>query len=260
MKKLLVFFRKRPKISIIIPFSSNDPQRKANLKWLLKYWKCKLPYAEVIVGRSKKGVFCKGAAINDAVRRSSGKVLAVLDADAYLDHRVVRRCANRILEELSHGHHLWYVPYRHLYRLRKGITRKILKSDPCNPLKLPEHPCDKDASNKGHQVKYGHRYAAMAAIFPREAYDIIGGCDERFRGWGGEDVALLRALDTLWGRHKTTNNSIYHLWHSFIGNDYKTRRWEGQDHGNANQELANAYNRATNHPQKMRDLIKKDKK
>lgn len=92
-------------------------------------------------------------------------------------------------------------------------------------------------------------------IFPREALEVLGCFDERFKGWGAEDVALLRALDTLWGKHKTMNECIFHLWHPFIGSDYKTRRWEGQERSNPNDKLANEYNKATRHPTKMRELV-----
>jgi hypothetical protein len=44
-----------------------------------------------------------------------------------------------------------------------------------------------------------HRYGVLIQILPREAIEIIGGWDERFRGWGGEDHATVRATDTLYG-------------------------------------------------------------
>jgi hypothetical protein len=107
----------------------------------------------------------------------------------------------------------------------------------------------------GHRSKYGHRYGAMVMMFPREAYYTLGCFDERFKGWGGEDVALLRALDTLYAKHKTYRSCIYHLWHPFIGYSYKDRRWAGQHKGNVNSELANKYHRASRHPLKMRELV-----
>ncbi len=256
LKKLRHFFRKkeRPKISLLIPFSSTDPLRKRNFKWLLEYWKCQLPEAEIIIGKSNSKIFCKGEALNNAVRKSTGKVLVILDADAYLSGKVIDRCATRILEELDN--HLWYVPYRRLYRLNKSVTRLITDSDPCNTW-MPIHPVEpKWIENAGHSIKYGNRYGAMIMMFPREAYYTIGKFDERFKGWGGEDVALLRALDTLYGKHKTTDNDIFHLWHPFIGANYQNRRWKGQDHGSVNANLANRYHHATRHPTEMRALVK----
>ena len=92
-------------------------------------------------------------------------------------------------------------------------------------------------------------------IFPREALDAIGGWDERFRGWGGEDVAFLRALDTLFGKHKTSNNAIFHLWHSFNKASTQVRMWGGQEVVHPNRDLTNAYHRANRQPSAMRQIV-----
>lgn len=243
----------RPKISLIIPFSSKNLLRRATFKWLLEYWRHELPDAEIVIGHSKSRVFNKGRALNQAVRKSHGNVLVIIDADAYMSGKVIERCADRIIEELHN--HLWYVPYRHLYRLNKWITKAIVRSDPRHPLRLYSPPPDCFLDDNGHKSSYGHRYAAMIVIIPREAYDVLGCFDERFQGWGGEDIAFLRALDTLYGKHKSTDNDIYHLWHEFIGNNYQSRAWVGQTGGGANNELANRYNRATGNPEQMRELV-----
>lgn len=243
----------RPKISLLIPFSSNDPIRKHNFEWVLQYWKNELPDAEIVIGRSSSKIFCKGEALNHAARKSTGKVLVIIDADAYISGDIIDRCADRILEDLDN--HLWYVPYRRLYRLTEEATEAIIASDPADPLRLPTPPPPGSIENSGDRSKYGCRYGAMLMMFPREAYEILGGFDERFKGWGGEDVALLRALDTLYGKHKTTRNDILHLWHPFFGQDYKTRMWQGQKSANVNSTLANRYHKATGHPSKMRRLV-----
>lgn len=245
----------RPKISLLIPFSSTSTIRDKTFKWLLQYWKYELPEAEIVVGRSHSKVFCKAEALNDAASRATGKVLVLLDADAYLYGSVIDRCADRILEELGHGNHLWYVPYRHLYRLKKFISRSIINSDPANPLRIPSPPPPEYIQGKKHENMYAHRYGAMIMIFPREALDTLGCFDERFIGWGGEDVCLLRALDTLWGKHKTTKNDVLHLWHPFIGSDYVTKKWEGQDSPNANNKISKKYHLASRHPSLMRKLV-----
>lgn len=259
LRRLEIFFTKlvfkeRPKISLLIPFSSGNKERKENLKWLLKYYKHVLPEAEIVIGKSRSKVFCKNEALNHAARRSRGRVLVVLDSDAYLKGKIINKCADKILEHLDN--HLWYVPYRHLYRLTKECTKEIIESSPHSPIKISSPPSVQCVEKHGHTSKYGHRYGAMCMMFPREAYELLGGFDERFKGWGGEDVALLRALDTLYGRHKTSNNDILHLWHPYIGSNYKNRMWEGQENGGANSSLAMAYHRAKGSPEKMRKLIK----
>lgn len=249
--------RDQPKLSLLIPFSSGDPVRETSFKWLLKYWASELPEAEVIVGHCSSPLFCKAEALNDAASRATGKVLVILDADAYIKGSVLTQCAERILEELSHGNNLWYVPYTRLYRLTPGITASILHSSPSDPLRLPSPPSLEDVENSdaGGKSKYGARYGAMVMMFPREALTTLGCFDERFKGWGGEDIALLRALDTLFGKHKQSSNDVYHLWHPYIGETILSRMWRGQRAPNANGHLASQYNRATRHPSKMRELV-----
>lgn len=250
--------KKQPKISLLIPFSSQDPVRRKSLKWLLEYWSYELPDAEVIIGRSKSKVFCKGEALNDAARRSHGRVLVILDADAYLPGSIIERCTNEILEAEERGYNFWFVPYRRLYRLNKYITDLILFSDPIIPPRLssPPDPLFVEENNTNNNIaKYGYRYGAMIMMFSRKAYETIGVFDERFVGWGGEDVALVKALDTLYGKYKTTNNDILHLWHPLIGENYKSRMWVGQDKGNVNAELTNKYHGANRNPKRMRQLM-----
>lgn len=252
---------KKPKISILIPFYSDNADRKKAFKWVKAYWKHELPNAEIVVGKDRKWwesrdvVFCKNKALNNAARRSRGRVLVIMDADAYISGVFIDKCADRILEDLDN--HLWYVPYNRLYRLNKEITGCILMSNPAHPLRVPSPPPLEWVENIGHSSKYGHRYGAMCMMFPREAYDEIGQFDERFKGWGGEDIALLRTLDTLYGKHKITCNDILHLYHPFIGDNYRTRKWEGQGMSGVNNWLASAYNKATRRPTEMRKLINK---
>lgn len=244
---------KRPKISLIIPFSSKDPIRQATFDWLLDYWRQELPHAEIVVGKSRSKIFNKAEAFNKAIRKSTGRVLVLLDADAYISGRTLEKCADDILENIHN--HLWFVPYRHLFRLNQIVTEAIILSDPCDPFRLSCPPPDEFLFDHQDRAKYGHRYGAMCMIIPREAYNELGGFDERFRGWGGEDVAILRALDTLYGKHKTKKGCIFHLWHPIIGHDWKTRRWEGQEHNNPNEKLAYEYHKATRHPSKMRKIL-----
>lgn len=260
-RKLLEFLEwvfgeeKQPKISLLIPFSSSDPIRKRNLKWLLKYWRHELPGVEIVIGHSTQEPFCKGEALNMAARRAKGKVLVLLDADAYLPGSVINRCADRIIEEEAYGNKLWYVPYRSLYRLTEQATELVIASSPRYPRRFSTPLPRGFAEEHGENSRYGHRYGAMIMVFSRQAYEIMGSFDERFKGWGGEDVALLRTFNTLYGKGKTTNNDILHLWHPTIGKNWLDKMWEGQEKVNVNAALTNRYHRAIGNPTQMRLLV-----
>jgi len=112
----------------------------------------------------------------------------------------------------------------------------------------------------------GHWYGAMMQIFPRVAFDIVGGWDIRFRGWGGEDHSAMRAMDTLYAPHKTLPGQILHLWHPMMGKEghrkslkswvtWSKRLWDDQDNPGDNNRLATRYSRANGNRKRMRRLI-----
>lgn len=242
-----------PVISILIPYKYDGKRRHTTFKWILRYLRASFSKdeAEIIVGRSKGKIFCKTEAFNDAARRARGKVFVLYDADAYINTQVIKKCTTRILNNMDD--HLWFVPYRHLYRLTREASDRVLESDPAEPYQFPSPP-DRDDVEEWDKSMYGHRYGAMMMIFPREAYETLGCFDERFKGWGGEDVAILHALDTLYGKHKTTKNDLLHLWHPKTGKTYQTRVWKGQTK-QQNNRLSMRYHKARRHPKQMRALV-----
>jgi len=240
-----------------VPFRPDTPRRQELLNWIRKYYRFHFPKQEFIIGFSNSRVFCKTEAFNNAVRRAKGKVIVLLDADALIDTDTIQFCVDRILEELDN--HLWYVPYRRLYRLNEYGTQIVIDEDPktLDVETFLQDPPPQEWVEEAHIGKkgYGHRYGALIMIMPREALDELGCFDERFVGWGGEDVAILRAIDTLFGKHKTIDGPIYHLLHPRIGRTYRERRWESQERAGMNNELALRYHKATGKPSEMRALV-----
>jgi hypothetical protein len=102
----------------------------------------------------------------------------------------------------------------------------------------------------------------MIQIVPREALEIVGGWDPRFRGWGGEDHSAMRATDTLYWKHKTTRNQVLHLWHPMLSKTglsywvpWSKRIWENQPSAGSNGRLASRYSQAFGDIKKMKALV-----
>jgi glycosyltransferase involved in cell wall biosynthesis len=252
-------------ISIIIPFrpSAKAPERLRNVLWLKQYWEENLPGAEVIIGDDPDTdrAFSKSVAINAGVAQSTGDVLVLVDADGYIRVDYILHCAKEIRHARERGRRLWFVPYRLFYRLNEESSERLLASDPADPYIFAEPPDLTDTINDTNP-RAGHWYGAMIQIVPREGWDIVGGWDERFRGWGGEDHAAMRAMDTLYWPHKTLPTSVLHVWHPMIGGDgvkrqvsWKDRRWEGQDDPTINNRLSWRYYYSMNKPELMRKLV-----
>jgi hypothetical protein len=263
----LKFFKpkKGKGISIVIPFRSANSasERKRNFEWVKKYWQTQLPGAQVIVGIDPDThlPFSKSIAINNGVAEATGDIIVIADADCYIKIDHVLDCVNQIRDARKRGHRLWFVPYRQFFRLTEQASMRLLASDINDPLTFPNQPALHDIINDTNP-RTGHWYGAMIHILPKEAFEIVGGWDERFRGWGGEDHAAMRAFDTLYWPHKTLPSSVFHIWHPMIGKDgiqrivhWTDRRWEGQDDPSINNRLSWRYYHAFNKIEIMRRLV-----
>jgi hypothetical protein len=245
-------------ISLLIPYTTDNGPRMADYNWLKQYYLINMPGAQLVTWGNWDVPFCKTQAVNDAFAHCDGDVVVILDADCYIDVDVILNCAQRIREAREANRKLWFIPYRHFYRLTEAATQLVLDSEPTHPYVFPDPPAPGDlASNRGNSS--GHWYGALIQIMPREAFELVGGMDTRFSGWGGEDIAFMRAVDTLYARHKTTSNAVFHLWHPTIrGYDDDTRMWEGQTHPDGNWPLATRYADAFGDREKMRSLVSGD--
>ena len=257
-------------ISIIIPFCCHDKKsrRYKNFEWVKKYWRAQLPGAEIIIGQDETPdqPFSKSAAVNDGVSRSSGDVLVIIDADGYMLSSAVLTCVRRIRHARSRNQRLWFIPYRHFFRLTEYASDRVLQSDPCHPYIFPMPPDACDIQNTSGS-NHGHWFGAMVQIWPREAFDEVGGWDERFRGWGGEDHSAMRACDTLYWPHKTLPGQVLHLWHPMLsatGTEswipWNNRVWENQVESGANDELNGRYYGANGDRERMRRLVDEGRK
>ena len=133
-------------------------------------------------------------------------------------------------------------------------TNTLMAVSPDAPYSAPSPiPVDWRVSDDDSHT-HGHKFGAMVQMMPREAFFTVGGMDPRFRGWGSEDISLLRAVDTLYCQHEVAPYDVVHFWHARPGSDPASRFWHGQSFP-ANSRLAQRYALATAEPEFMRSLI-----
>ena len=204
------------KLSILIPFRDADGTRTPAKEWIVKRWAHFYPDAEIIEAPDD-GVdpFNKSMAVNDAARQATGDVFAILDADTWVDPPHVERSLSLIEKGIP-----WVIPARRNLRLNRTISEKLLRLDPTGPLP-PLRSQDADTA-MGPVVGF-------LWIIPRKNWEIIGGMDERIRGWGGEDTAFTRAMDVIVGYHRKLNGTVVCLWHDRPRDRKRNRVWVGQD-------------------------------
>jgi predicted glycosyltransferase involved in capsule biosynthesis len=207
-----------PIISILIPFRDNG-DRKDQLDWLQKRWEVLFPEAEVIIEPDDgKNPFSKTIAVNRCYKKATSNILAIVDADVWLDPKLFIKAA----EDINSGSASWVRPCGTVYRLSEEFTKELVKSNPSSDFpEALESDCERITPTVG-----------LVAVFSREQFEAVGGMDERFRGWGWEDTAWNILLDGIFGKAQVWDNIVYHLWHPRQRGDSDKPIWEGQTNRN----------------------------
>jgi hypothetical protein len=221
-------------ISILMPWRGDDPWRLKLKDWVVKRWRALLPDAEILEGAGPlHGPFNRSAAINEAFRKSSGKILVIADADTATNVEALRQA---IYLTAIAGIALPYAAY---FNLREPETEAILAEKPDALLSMPG--------------SWEHRLMdSVSGIFAimRDGFEAAGGFDEHFVEWGAEDRAFELAVSTLWRNTGRVSAHVIHLWHPAP----ESARFRNP-HMQANEARYNLYLKAKGDEQAMRKLI-----
>jgi hypothetical protein len=188
--------------AILIPADvSGDPWRARALDYVQTWYARHFPSVPLHLGAPAAGdPWSKGAAVADALTRApaGAQVLVLADADSFMLNPA--DLADAV--ELVIAGKPWCVPHRSVYRLRDKETARLEDAPELKPrLGWTCRPVYEGPPGGG------------ITVLNREAFDLVGGVDPRFLGWGGEDVALGWALDTLIGPAVRLEGRLVHLWH-----------------------------------------------
>lgn len=121
-------------------------------------------------------------------------VVAVVDADILIPHRQINMAGR---ESIEHGR--LATPFDHLWYLTQEQTNLALQSD--DPFR---------AATLGQPSPL---MLGGAFVLPRDLWWDVGGMDENFDGWGGEDNAFIRSCEQALGSRKVVTGPALHLWH-----------------------------------------------
>lgn len=197
-------------ISILVPFRPDDGIREDNWVYCWRWWNRFLPpneHFEICVGSCEGEDFNRSKARNEAFEKSSADLLIIADADTIPDQIPLAMAIARVRS----GEVPWSVPYKWYYNLSTEYSEHVKASaDFTKP------------DTASSLFSYEHKVISWAGvnIVPREAYEKVGGYDERFVGWGHEDVAFRIKLDHEWGHHhRQEAGNAYHFWHPINKNE-----------------------------------------
>ncbi|KIL45199.1 galactosyltransferase-related protein [Jeotgalibacillus soli] len=227
-------------VSIIIPFQTDYGPRAEAFEWVKKYYSTVMPEAELCLGIFENNEINKSKAVNQAAKNATRDIFVIADADIIYDPVVITESI-KLLNEAA-----WVVPFTEIYDIPQKLTKKLVKSDPTLPINVELKHCQK--------VNWLYdEFAGKLNVIPREHFEAVGGFDERFIGWGGEDDAFSHAVNTLCGQFVNYEGRLFHMWHP--PSHYNTN-----PNGQANIALLKRYIAASGNKEQMEQLIKERKK
>lgn len=230
-------------ISVIVPYRPDGAWRdRAWMHVVSRAWSLVVDEwpadAEIVIstpepeGPGHPGDFNHPLAINRAAARARGDLLFIADADCLPDPSYPRLAA----EAINAGEQ-WCLP--RLYRkLGRPATEAMLGQR--GPL-VYGNAADFDWI--GDSVSW----AGCPAV-PRDAFEDVGGYDERIAWWGADDVAFGLTMTTLYGNARRLEG-VTHLWHPDpLEHNYGHERHASQ------QALVDRYIAAAGDPLKIRQV------
>jgi hypothetical protein len=178
-------------VAVIVPYGGSDPYRLRNLQTVLSFY-----VARPVVVATNEGPFHKARAVNEAVAGLPPdiKTLVLNDADS-LCYRSAIASATAAAES-GPGLVFAFTEYRKLgdeQTARCETWRSALYANEWGG---------------GQPTSESHGCVVMS----RATFNEVGGYDERFTGWGYEDLAFNIACEARWPSRRT-GWPLVHLWH-----------------------------------------------
>lgn len=178
-------------VSILVPYASGCSWRQRAWDYVRSQYESLHGDWELIEGTCV-GEWSKGAAVRNASEKATGDVLVIADADSYTDPDVLRHAVD-IVET-------WVIPHLMVYRLRDRSTERVYAGE----TPRPGWTC---------RLPYVGPPGGGITVVTRDAYETVRGIDDRYIGWGGEDLSFGWALETLVGPSTRLDAVLWHLWH-----------------------------------------------
>jgi predicted glycosyltransferase involved in capsule biosynthesis len=201
------------KLSVFIPFRDVGDRVK-QLNWLKAKWDVVSDDIQLIVAEDDgQQPFSKTIAVNNCYRQATSDVFAILDADVWLDPKVLIQSAKTIANDPNK----WIMPCDLVWRVTKTKTKEIVDNPDFDLFTLSESDCSRITPVVG-----------AASVFSRKQFETLGGMDPRFRGWGGEDNAWNLLMTDFFGKPESWSNPLFHLWHPTPRDEDNKKIWAGQ--------------------------------
>lgn len=184
-------------ISVLIPYGPDNGHRDVVFRWIKEFYETAMPEVELCLGQLPDNKrFSRSKAINLASEQATRDIFVIADGDIIYAPSVIVNSVKQL------DKYTWILPVQKALDLTKESTEKLLQTKPEWPI-----PIEVDATER-KQVGAG-----LLNVVRRWHFNAVGGFDERFAGWGGEDDAFSIAMTIMCGPSKRLDSTVCHLWH-----------------------------------------------
>lgn len=225
-------------VSVLMPYKPDDGPRDRAFHYVRRFYERMLPGAQLCIGEDLDEPFSRSKAINRAASQAKGRVFVIADNDLVYNPELLLQSMQLLSTDR------WVIPFARINRLSKAVShRLVLEGRGSWP--LPVQPDTKTA-----EASY---FVGGMNVLLRQSFENVGGYDERFIGWGGEDEAFAYSVDTMVGKHIRLQGELFHFWHPFVGPG-------GNPHYDENYKLYLRYKAAWGNEREMRLLLEEKRK
>jgi hypothetical protein len=192
------------KATFLVPRREDNGHRDKVWQYARARWERYFPDIPIVEGHhpADEGAFNRSRAVNRAADAAGAWDLGiVIDSDVMLKVSQARAAIERAADtgKVTWGHRRW-----------RGISEAWTNRIVADRRDLgPEL----DATDIDVLVERTNPVSwSCFQVFPRAVWDDMGGFDERFVGWGYEDMAVQSLVVGLYG-HERIEGDVIHLWH-----------------------------------------------
>lgn len=200
-------------VVILVPWRTDDGTRAKVWEVCRSRWEALFPDWAIYEGRSPEGPFNRSAAINDAAQQAGAwDVALVIDADVLLPKANVLAAVERAAASglVTWAHRRWRSISQEATERLIGPKGEAFAEGALGPggFLAPAFTADIDLIvDKTTRLSW-----SCCIAIRRDAWETVGGYDERFIGWGHEDGAFSSAVMGLVG-HDRIEGDVLNLWH-----------------------------------------------
>lgn len=172
---------------------------------------------DIYEGYHKDGPFNRSLGLNIAAELAGNWHVAVfIDSDAYIDQEQLTKAIRLAVDTQK-----MVLPFDKVVEINELTTMTQIL--PTGKLLFEPTPEQIDRVRTEPTVTQ-----SLFVVVPRNIYEQIGGFDEGFVGWGGEDNAFYKAAEIVGGEVLRVPGNVYHLWHQPASREYQPQnglRW-----------------------------------